>query len=421
MDLPGKYAGWVRTRSNSFLVRKNIRIYGEDREVGRSWDNLTPYVDGNIQVTLDGAYSNWKWSRRMIAKDPDNYGYLKSVDFGGPFVVNHITYTPPTYKVWKSTHWSWSGRDVGFEVNDGSPFPCFWTWQRFQHPLDIGSMPVGMEFDEMWTLGGSMIAKTMPTVPDLNLSVSIAEILREGLPKKLGSSLRKGFTARHAADEFLNYTFGWSPILADLRQLALVLPEMEDKMKQIIRDNRRTVRRRLEPVTVTTDESWNHMAYVFGSGGAVPQHNRLGLCEHAVTRTNTTWFSAAYFYDLPSLTEVTDRFAQMRMVLGLNVDAQTIWNLIPWSWLVDWVVPVSPILQNLSVMARNNVRIQRAYIMVHSRKTETATNGSFSATLSMETKQRDRASPWGFGVKSTDLSATQLAILASLGLSRANI
>lgn len=420
MLLPDKYSSWSRTRTDSFLVRKNIRITGKS-EYGRTWDNLTPYVEGAAHITVDGAYSNWGWSRRALRADPVGNAYLRSFDFGGPFVSNRLEYIPPEYKVYHSVAYDWRGREVGFETNYGSPFPCFNTWQLFQHPLDVGAMPLGMEFDELWTLGGSMIARTMPTVPTMNLSVSIAELLREGLPRKLGANLRKGFSAKHVADEFLNYTFGYLPLLSDLQALALTLPQLEAKMKELVRNNGRLIRRGLAPKTVVADESWQHYTYIFGSGSAAPRHNVQGVCSHSVTRTTTTWFSAAYMYDLPTLPEISDRFAQMRYVLGLNLDAQTIWNLIPWSWLVGWLLPVEPVLQNLSVMARNNVRIQRAYIMCHSEVTHTATHGPYSATLRMSTKQRDRASPWGFGVKSTDLSATQLAILASLGLSRANI
>lgn len=420
MLLPDRYSAWSRTRSESFLVRKNIRIKGKS-EYGWEWDTLTPYVEGNAHITVDGAYSNWRWSRNLLRKDPVKYGYLKSIDFGGPFVSNHLEYIPPKYKVYHTVAYNWAGREVGYETNYGTPFPCFHSWQLFQHPLDVGAMPLGMEFDELWTLGGNMIARTMPTVPTMNLSVSVAELLREGLPKKLGANLRKGFSAKHVADEFLNYTFGYLPVLSDLQALALTLPRLEEKMKELVRNNGREIRRGLRPKTVVADESWSHYTYIFGGGGAITGYNTPRVCNHSVTRTTTTWFSAAYFYDLPTLPEISDRFAQMRYVLGLNLDAQTIWNLIPWSWLVGWLLPVEPVLQNLSVMARNNVRIQRAYIMCHSEVTHTADNGRFSATLRMSTKQRDRASPWGFGANPKALSATQLAILASLGLSRSNI
>lgn len=421
MLLPDKYASWSRMRTQSFLERKTTHVTGEVYSDGRSWDIPYPYVEGQIHVTVDQRFSGWKWSRAAIRSNPRQYDYLKSFDFGGPFVSNRIAYVPPKWRVFERTDVAWNGAPTGRQANVGPPFPCFHMWQRFQHPLDARSMPVGMEWGDLWALGGSMIARTMPTVPTMNLSVSLAELLREGLPKKLGSSLRKGLTGKHAAEEFLNYTFGYSPVLADLRTLALVLPSLEAKMKQLVRDNGRVVRRGLDPKTLTTDESWSHWTSIYGSGEAAPLHNSVRLCRHEVTRTTTTWFSAAYFYDLPTLPEISSRFEQMRYVLGLNLDALTIWNLIPWSWLVDWLLPVSPVLQNLSVMARNNVRIQRAYIMCHSQVTETATNGPYSATLSMSTRQRDRASPWGFGVKASELTATQLAILASIGLSRSNI
>lgn len=379
-------------------------------------DYTIPYVTGGATITVDPKATNWRWAQRQLSSGKRND--LRSFDFGGPFISNRITYFPPTEENLSFEEQIWGGPLLLHEQT-GPTWPCYYTYLKFRNPISTRQMPIGTEWGDLWALGGRYVAQTMPTVPELNLGTAAGEILLDGLPRKLGGSLKKSFSVRGAANEYLNTIFGWAPLLSDVHKLAAALPVMEDRLKQLVRDSGRPVRRRTKPRTATVDDSFSH--WIAPYGGISPDASRVGECRHTVKRTVTTWFSASYVYNLPSDVEVSDKFQQIRYVLGLNVDAVTIWSLIPWSWLVDWVLPISPELQNLSIMARNQVRISRAYIMCQTEYSESVANGKYKSSMLMSTKQRDHASPWGFGLKDLNLSSSQLSILAALGLSRGHI
>lgn len=419
MLLPPDDTSFSRLRYISHLTDSVTRVTrGPLKGSYASTEKEYPYVSGKILITLDPKDTHWRWSQNLI-KSSSHYDYLKKFDFGGSFITNSINYVPgPAYVTRKVTK-----IDYRTEVLDktfGPTWPCLRMYTMFKNPIDVRNMPVGMDWTDLWMLGGSYVAQTMPTVPTMNMGVSLAEIIREGFPKAVGKQFAKKASAANVGSEYLNIIFGYGPIISDLVTLKAVLPKMEDTLKQLVRDSGRQVRRRTKPRSALVDSSYVHWTppYV---GNNRPGGSTLGYCHHTISHEIDTWFSAAYIYNLPSAIEVSDRFAQIRYVLGLNVDAQTMWNLIPWSWLIDWFVPIQPLLQNLSIMARNQVRIQRAYVMCHSRKTETARNGPYQAKLSMESKQRGRASPWGFGAKVPNLTGSQLRILAALGLSRGHI
>jgi len=121
------------------------------------------------------------------------------------------------------------------------------------------------------------------------------------------------------------------------------------------------------------------------------------------------------------------------------VTPEVLWNLIPWSWAIDWFANVGDVMSNMSSNAVNNLVADYAFVMESSQtvRTETVTTswtgvgspggfyyfpaGSASASVSYETvqtKNRVAASPYGFGVEFGSLSNYQLGVVAALGISR---
>jgi len=117
-----------------------------------------------------------------------------------------------------------------------------------------------------------------------------------------------------------------------------------------------------------------------------------------------------------------------RILFGIDpTDLHLYYELMPWSWLVDWVVPVGPIIDNFVNDHADNLVADYAYIMAHvSTNEQEVVSGklvggppfSCSYTRISESKQRRYASPYGFGISLTSLSPSRLAILAALGLTR---
>jgi hypothetical protein len=120
------------------------------------------------------------------------------------------------------------------------------------------------------------------------------------------------------------------------------------------------------------------------------------------------------------------------------VTPEVVWNLLPWSWLIDWFTNIGDIVSNASSNAVDNLTADYAYVM---RTQETVTNyegwsvvngtgtpasstyipaghySSYGFNRSI-TKSRFAASPFGFGTTFNGLSSYQLGIVAALGISR---
>jgi hypothetical protein len=251
--------------------------------------------------------------------------------------------------------------------------------------------------------------------------------------KKLGKSIGKGT---------LGVQFGVLPLVKDIKDLAKNVLNMEKNIQQLARDNGRPVRRS-GMVDVTTDHTTNHET---GSGqnSFIYPSIHVGLWKSGTrserftsVESKTTYrFSGRFRYwiDPARLGHrgIPDRyrFQLTRIAFGLDPsDPSLYYELMPWSWLIDWLVPIGPMLENFFNDNLDNLVADYAYISAHKvtdeevKVTSTLVDGrvvGLNSRRIIETKQRYRASPYGFGFLLGDLSPMQLAILAALGLTKLN-
>jgi hypothetical protein len=119
-------------------------------------------------------------------------------------------------------------------------------------------------------------------------------------------------------------------------------------------------------------------------------------------------------------------------VLGTDINPSTLWQLSPWSWLVDWAVDIGGLLSLSTSFATDGLVLKYGYLMCHTRAfnrftlqsgvTFTPSNfktGPISSTFFRETKERRKATPYGFGVNLEGLNPFQWSILGALGLTKA--
>jgi len=297
--------------------------------------------------------------------------------------------------------------------------------------------------------GATAIAKCAPTKPTVSLSTALIETFHEGLPKLLGKNLwqaRVQDVRKQVASpggEYLNYQFGWKPLVGDILDFVKTVKHMDKLIQQYARDNQRIVRRRYSfPPEVSVSESVvRNNAFPSGRGLGGDMINFDVTRNAQVIRRRETsvrrWFSGAFVYHLPQtfLQEVYTPFASdwqvARRLLGLDLTVETLWELAPWSWAVDWFANVGDVLYNADTWASQGLVMRYGYIMEHSivRDTYSYVGPTYiygssyagrpsSVTLVSETKIRRRANPFGFGLTMGDLSNTQKSILAAVGLTR---
>jgi hypothetical protein len=138
--------------------------------------------------------------------------------------------------------------------------------------------------------------------------------------------------ARGGGSAWLEYQFLIRPIVGDIVKMANLDRVVHDRIGEISRlfgdkGLRRTV-------TVHDGSAYEERYTVLQSAGVyVAANARITTTSH--TRVHCRW--------LPTATGPKPSHAQMRAwairsALGLTVDASTLWEITPWSWMADWCV-----------------------------------------------------------------------------------
>jgi len=293
--------------------------------------------------------------------------------------------------------------------------------------------------EALMALGTTAIAKCKPTNAVADASVFLGELLHEGLPHMLGSTLKtwrdKTFSARKAAgSEYLGYEFGWKPIQRDIGKFLYAVRHAEEVLAQYERDAGKVVRRRFEfPTELTTVYSDLGSAGIAITDDVQELHNGpRGKCLKTRVTGKRQWFSGAFTYYIPkgySSREVMGRNAlEAKKLYGLSLTPETVWNLAPWSWAVDWVSNAGDVVSNLSDWATDGLVLKHGYIMETSFLRDTYEwygpvnfwTKEYPSTFTVESvsKLRRRATPFGFGLTFGDFSPRQWAIAIALGLTK---
>lgn len=286
--------------------------------------------------------------------------------------------------------------------------------------------PAAESFSTLDAWGSSVINSVLPTNPTADLAISLGEFVSER------QFFRLPGTAGSLPGEYLNYMFGIAPTVALVQDLKNAISDQEEILGQYIRDSGKLVRRRWEPdadvetsKTVSTGKypkffGSTHSAYLVQSGKLT-----------TTTRTRTKlWFSGAFTYYLPKEGLARD-IALMDRLYGVVPGSALVWELLPYSWLLDYKLSIGSVLGNIDAFAMDGLVMPYAYVM-RTQETEVHyiwegnirnSSGSWtqrrlSTKVTSVTKQRRAATPFGFGVLPGDLTPRQLSIIAALGLTK---
>ncbi|DAD51277.1 maturation protein, partial [ssRNA phage Gerhypos.4_41] len=248
---------------------------------------------------------------------------------------------------------------------------------------------------------------------------------------------------RSLGSEYLNIVFGWKPFVSDLRKMYNLWKTIDARMAQIVRENGKSINRRatLEEETTTVEAPDRTSPYPDAFVGGMPPWPGPCVSTWKGQRktTDRVWYAANYRYYIPDVgSSQWTRRARLAL-FGALPTPELLWEVMPWSWLIDWFSNVGDVISNLSPNAVDNLVQNYAYTMRHTSATVTLTAtasvdpsppGQFwnwprieakaTSYHKVETKVRDgTGAPFAFGgMTSSSLSSHQYAILAALGLSK---
>lgn len=393
---------------------------------------------GNLIVDQDVVFENTETCNDDIHEDWQKFG-----DGGGPFELWSTKYTiQPAHVVDAySSYERYTTGDILPEYPSGL--------------TDYNDVPSEPSPLALLSMGATAIARTMPTNPEASLAQFVGELRQDGVPRiptqelrertdflrKKGSRRSASKAGRNAGSEYLNVEFGWQPLMADLKDFAHAVKDSHEILDNYVRGSDKKIRRRYAFPTQNATKLW--VAGVNGVGGMTAYGGgsviNTILWSGRVQRSVTvrSWFSGAFRYHVPvgndTLSKMRRYSQEADKLLGLELTPETVWQLEPWTWAIDWFSNAGDIVHNVSRLGRDGLVLQYGYMMSayeeqsHLYAEVPYQRGAFNAPIvlvpcsrTVESKHLRRvpATPYGFGFDMNSLSASQDAVLVALGLSR---
>lgn len=282
-------------------------------------------------------------------------------------------------------------------------------------------------------LGSTAISRCAPTNPHAQVAVGIAELIREGFPSAPALSTLKH---RRPEDDYLNYQFGIAPLVGDLKDAHSAWKTRRNALEQYYRDSGRTVRRGYSYPEESDSTVTVKTGAVAGPRNSPPstvwQDSSLFRTITTTTVSRETWFSGGFTYHAQrptgQLADMDRVIQEMNHLYGVEITPSVLWNLTPWSWLADWNTNIGDVLNNVSMIQTDGMFMRYGYVMQKVVfETDCVSSGyilkngvdaSGTQRFRVTYLQRQRATPFGFGLDPGSFTARQWAILAAIGVSR---
>lgn len=224
---------------------------------------------------------------------------------------------------------------------------------------------------ELNELAWTILAKTNPSRPHVGVPAALGEL--RDLPN-LVRGWGRGYL-RTAAQANLSWKFGIAPMLGDIRKLFEFTSAVNKRLEQLrkLRDGK-VLRTRCHLGTNEIVE--DHGVQLLHSEGC--QISAHSVTTHSYEMWGTAEWKLLPTSDLPHMDDAEMKFLAQRLVTGITSHGmlETAWELLPWSWLVDWFSNVGTMLT-----ATNNTvgcTWGRICVMRHSRSVRTYDANSLS-------------------------------------------
>ena len=428
------------------LKKRRSRILALGSGYGQSWTTNPSGVISSLQtgsVSLKGTQitesEGHPYKHQFIGRDD-----------GGEFL---------TTKEWVRGYDPLKGHQVTWPAQSfiyKSPTGNVYQYDGPVFPIDPATIDNELR-DSSFTFGGSdratlnalgatAISRCKPGQPVVDLAVGLAELFREGMPHMVGSTLwqtrakQLGPPPKKGSDEYLNWVFGWQPLIADIKNSVFALRNQDALLSQYERDSGRLVRRRYDfplervsalDLTLTSRRPYGLTVSGLKAGMFKNDDTSQGTLRRTTTVEKERWFSGAFTYYLPagyySRSAMIRAASKAKVLLGIELTPEVIWNLTPWSWAADWFANTGDVLSNVSDFGLDGLVMHYGYMMETSTVTrEWILSGHglrgapdpLTLTLVKRQKQRIKASPFGFGLTWDSFTPRQIGILTALGISK---
>lgn len=281
-------------------------------------------------------------------------------------------------------------------------------------------------FDKCESYGPEAWNRFKPAKPKASLGQFIAEL--RDFPSLFNTKLKR---FGDLGSGYLNVQFGWKPFISDIRRWYSSMCKLDKQLARLRNENGKWLKRSgtlFEDQDVSVSSRVNY--------GLLVNNYCTSIRQHTIsTSVSKCWFKGSFRYYIPGLQEGEwGNFRVARRLWGAELTPGLLWEITPWSWLVDWVSNAGDVLDNLGSVQFDNMAAKKAYVMLKESTTIESTthftanhtkDGILTATpwrvrgiKVQSTKCRAEASPFGFNLDWNDFNPFQLSILSALGIKR---
>lgn len=188
-------------------------------------------------------------------------------------------------------------------------------------------------------------------------ALSLKKILQGRSMHQLTARLRQiGYiTLAREAENFLQWKFNLSPLINDVQAVWKACRSVHSRLSRLEAHANKKRRRHYvaelyEPWMKDLYKQGNQFSMVIGDESVPIAFTSAASYRSTqeVTHVSCKFHAEIeYNYSLPRATAANQRLYAFLDSLGLSNDPSIIWNALPWSFVVDWVVNVSDYLEQL--------------------------------------------------------------------------
>lgn len=371
-------------------------------------------------------------------------GYISTTDKGHRFAKVDVVYNRP-----KGTS-VWRTRSLG-----SVPLVGYLTWAGNNSPSTPAPELIGYNglstqvlpytsFEERRYLN-TAYSSSAPSAPTTVIQ-TVVELVRGDIPSVLSNFrrniLRAGSRRRFLTEvgsEYLNVQFGWKPLFQELANILLLLITLD----HMVYGDSQYRRHRTIQGPAFHNEYPSHGGSFWG-GGHLGVSPVVGLTRMSTGVQLTGLLQESQSYDfkfsarfrgIAKPSRKSNSFYEMATNLLYNLgglDPALVWELTPWSWLMDYFVTIGDSITNAAIYSPQTGQMAQdfAYWTTRSilRQDYQVRNATPASRIEVGvvprhgdktiiSKWREPVTPFGLGGH-WNLSSSQWSILVALGLAK---
>lgn len=289
------------------------------------------------------------------------------------------------------------------------------------NPNNLANHATIAEVPSNFAAATTAAARTNPSRPYVDLPAAVFE-LRDLFTLAKNFDYPKGRSLNAVADANLRLQFGFIPLLSDITKVMTFADHIDGRMAEITRlVSQKGLRRTKNIGSYSTSWEWDD----------VPQSadsfilTRFKGSTKVELRVHCRWLPAPEFSLLKDTNDL--RRAVKKALLGLTIDKSNLWQVLPWSWLIDWGSNVSEYFaaqRNIIPATLSGVHVMRHSVTewscneYHEGAPKNLTMSPIHVVRDTKTRQASSVAPVA---QMPFLSGNQVGILGSLAMTRLKV